>query len=168
MRDDPFRRLGLSSDASAAAIKKAYRKLCLQCHPDVRPDKDQAQKEFLELTRIYELALSMIGKVQPPPRPKPPPKEPPPRPDRPLVHLATVPNFDQFEFMLFGEAFRVATAPPELFEYGGTLIIRLIDIGSGAEDGRFSFQVPPLTKSGQKFRLQMSIGKVEFTLVKEG
>jgi molecular chaperone DnaJ len=51
---DPYEALGLSKDADDAAIKKAYRKLARQLHPDVNPDAE-AQERFKEVSRAYEI-----------------------------------------------------------------------------------------------------------------
>ena len=54
MAEDPYRVLGVSSDASDAEIKRAYRKLARQYHPDVNPDP-AAQEKFGEVSRAYEV-----------------------------------------------------------------------------------------------------------------
>lgn len=55
---DPYRVLGVDSDADANAIKKAYRKLVLSCHPDKVTDeklKAQKQEEFHQIQQAYEI-----------------------------------------------------------------------------------------------------------------
>lgn len=47
--------LGLSRSASADEIKKAYRKLAKQHHPDANPDDASAQQRFAEITEAYEV-----------------------------------------------------------------------------------------------------------------
>lgn len=51
---DLYATLGVSRDADADAIKKAYRKLARTLHPDVNPDP-AAQEQFKEVTRAYEV-----------------------------------------------------------------------------------------------------------------
>lgn len=51
---DPYETLGVSKDADADTIKKAYRKLARQLHPDVNPDP-QSQERFKEVGRAYEI-----------------------------------------------------------------------------------------------------------------
>lgn len=43
---DFYKILGLQRNASAADIKKAYRKLSLQYHPDKNPGDEEALKNF--------------------------------------------------------------------------------------------------------------------------
>jgi molecular chaperone DnaJ len=45
--------LGVPSDADAAAIKKAYRKLARKLHPDQNPGDDAAEKRFKEIGEAY-------------------------------------------------------------------------------------------------------------------
>mmetsp|Transcript_22756 Transcript_22756/g.58183 ORF Transcript_22756/g.58183 Transcript_22756/m.58183 type:complete len:672 (+) Transcript_22756:150-2165(+) len=52
-RFDPFAILEVAADASAADIKKAYRKLSLVYHPDKNPDDPLAVSRFIEITRAY-------------------------------------------------------------------------------------------------------------------
>ena len=51
---DLYAVLGVSHDADADTIKKAYRKLARQLHPDVNPDPD-ASARFQEIGRAYEV-----------------------------------------------------------------------------------------------------------------
>ncbi|MGN6251235.1 MAG: molecular chaperone DnaJ [Marmoricola sp.] len=51
---DPYATLGVDRDADADTIKKAYRRLARQLHPDVNPDAD-AQERFKEVSAAYEV-----------------------------------------------------------------------------------------------------------------
>jgi curved DNA-binding protein CbpA len=50
---DYYALLGIASDATAAQIKSAYRKLAKQYHPDVNNSSDAAEK-FREITEAYD------------------------------------------------------------------------------------------------------------------
>jgi molecular chaperone DnaJ len=52
--DDLYETLGVTRDADGDAIKKAYRRLARQLHPDVNPDPDTHER-FKEVTRAYEV-----------------------------------------------------------------------------------------------------------------
>ena len=54
MSHDPYEILGVPRDADPDAIKKAYRKLARQLHPDVNPDP-ATQERFKDVTRAYEI-----------------------------------------------------------------------------------------------------------------
>ena len=54
MSQDLYELLGVDRDADGDAIKKAYRRLARQYHPDVNPDPD-AQERFKEISRAYEV-----------------------------------------------------------------------------------------------------------------
>ena len=54
MSQDPYELLGVDRDADADAIKKAYRRLARQYHPDVNPDP-ATQERFKEVSRAYEV-----------------------------------------------------------------------------------------------------------------
>lgn len=47
--------LGVSKDATAEEIKKAYRKLALKYHPDRNPGQKEAEEKFKEASEAYEV-----------------------------------------------------------------------------------------------------------------
>ncbi len=55
MAFDLYQRLGLKRGASEAEIKKAYRSLAKQLHPDRNQDNPDAAKRFGEITHAYDL-----------------------------------------------------------------------------------------------------------------
>jgi len=59
---DLYSSLDLSRDASEEEIKKSYRKLAFQCHPD-KNKEPSAQKQFQEISEAYEI-LSNSNKRQ--------------------------------------------------------------------------------------------------------
>jgi molecular chaperone DnaJ len=57
VKRDYYDVLGVSRDADAAQIKKAFRRLARECHPDMHPDEPDCEAQFKELAEAYE-ALS--------------------------------------------------------------------------------------------------------------
>jgi molecular chaperone DnaJ len=52
---DPYKALGVDRTASADDIKKAYRKLARQYHPDRNPDDKGAEERFKEIQEAYSI-----------------------------------------------------------------------------------------------------------------
>ena len=52
---DYYAILGVPRDASDEDIKKAFRKLARQYHPDVAKDKKTAEEKFKETNEAYEV-----------------------------------------------------------------------------------------------------------------
>ena len=52
---DYYEVLGISRNADEAEIKKAYRKLAKQYHPDVNPGDKDAEAKFKEISEAYEI-----------------------------------------------------------------------------------------------------------------
>ena len=54
MIDDPYKVLGVSPDASDDEIKRAYRQLAKQYHPDRNPGDAEAAKKMQQINAAYE------------------------------------------------------------------------------------------------------------------
>ncbi|RMG09004.1 MAG: molecular chaperone DnaJ [Planctomycetota bacterium] len=52
---DYYEVLGVERTADAVTLKKAYRKLAMQYHPDRNPDDPEAEAKFREATEAYEV-----------------------------------------------------------------------------------------------------------------
>ena len=52
---DPYKTLGVARDASEADIKKAYRKLAKELHPDRNTGNPKAAERFSQVTNAYDL-----------------------------------------------------------------------------------------------------------------
>src|SRR3989440_5749968 len=52
---DYYKSLGVARNASEADIKKAFRKLAREFHPDVAKNKKQAEEKFKEINEAYEV-----------------------------------------------------------------------------------------------------------------
>ncbi|MFZ1991921.1 MAG: J domain-containing protein [Alphaproteobacteria bacterium] len=55
MAKDPYKVLGVQRTATQDELRKAYRKLAKQYHPDVNPDDKAAEENFKAVTAAYDL-----------------------------------------------------------------------------------------------------------------
>ena len=55
MAGDPYKELGVSRGASADEIKKAFRKLAKELHPDKNPGNKTAEERFKRITGAFDL-----------------------------------------------------------------------------------------------------------------
>jgi len=61
---DPYTTLGVARGADDAAIKKAYRKLAKELHPDRNTDNPKAAERFSEVTAAYDLLSDKDKRAQ--------------------------------------------------------------------------------------------------------
>jgi len=55
MKPDFYETLGIDRGADAGTIKKAYRKLAMQYHPDRNPGDEAAEQRFKEISEAYDV-----------------------------------------------------------------------------------------------------------------
>lgn len=61
---DYYQTLGVARDADADTIKKAYRKLAMQYHPDRNPGNKEAEDKFKEAAEAYDVLSSSEKRSQ--------------------------------------------------------------------------------------------------------
>src|ERR1041385_6694778 len=54
-KPDYYETLGVAKAASAEDLKKAYRKLAMQCHPDRNPGDKKAEQRFKDISEAYDV-----------------------------------------------------------------------------------------------------------------
>jgi len=64
MSKDYYKILGINRDANPEDIKKAYRKLALQYHPDRNPDDKEAEEKFKDVAEAYDVLSNPDKKLR--------------------------------------------------------------------------------------------------------
>src|SRR4051812_9424320 len=64
MAADPYTVLGVARGASEADIKKAYRKLAKELHPDRNRDNPKSPERFAQVTAAYDLLTDKDKRAQ--------------------------------------------------------------------------------------------------------
>ena len=64
MNKDYYSILGVSRDASETDIKKAYRKLSKEYHPDLNPDNKEAEEKFKDISEAYDTLSDERKKIK--------------------------------------------------------------------------------------------------------
>jgi DnaJ-class molecular chaperone len=64
MPDDPYKALGLTKQATADDIKKAYRKLVRTSHPDLHPDDKAAEARFKAISAAHDLLKDPVTRAR--------------------------------------------------------------------------------------------------------
>ena len=140
--------LGVARDADERTLKKAYRKLALEFHPDKNPDDKEAEEKFKEASEAYSVLSDPEKRA----------------------------NYDRFGHAGLGDMgggggprgdlyVVVSIAPHPLFQREGSTVHCEVPIsfpqaalGCSLEvptlDGRVSMKVPAGTQPGATFRLR--------------
>src|SRR5207342_2653227 len=64
MKRDYYEILGITKSASAEEIKKSYRKVAMQHHPDRKPGDKSAEEKFKEAAEAYEVLSNADKRAQ--------------------------------------------------------------------------------------------------------
>ena len=60
MAKDFYKILGVNKGVTADELKKAYRKLAMQYHPDKNPGDKNAEQKFREISEAYDVLSCLL------------------------------------------------------------------------------------------------------------
>jgi curved DNA-binding protein CbpA len=135
---DYYARLGVTSDASAREIRRAYRRLARQHHPDLNPGPEESER-FAELAHAYAILNDPAQRARYDQARRPPPQAMPLRTSRsPAAEHAFRRGILELSP---SEALQLARGPLTLTDHRGRTIVLPAGAGHGDEvtlfyDGR--------------------------------
>ena len=138
--------LGLSPDAGREAIRRAFRRHALACHPDLHPGRPGLEERFRELAEAYHLALAEDETPAPPA---------PPRRGRDLSFRLALPFL---QAALGGEALLRYPKPFPCPRCAGRGCRRCGGKGESLERARLRARVPAGVEEGEVLRLRAAGG----------
>ena len=60
MAQDPYQELGVSRQASADEVRRAFRKLAKQLHPDKNPGDKASEERFKRVSAAFDLLVKLL------------------------------------------------------------------------------------------------------------
>jgi curved DNA-binding protein CbpA len=57
-KENPYKILNINKDASKSEIRRAYRSLVKEWHPDINPDDPVAEERFKEIQQAYDFLIN--------------------------------------------------------------------------------------------------------------
>lgn len=179
-RKDPYEILGVSRTAGADEIKRAYRRLAKENHPDRNPDNPAAEQRFKDVQAAYEILRDPQRRAQydrfgaggPPPdfhnwtTGRPRGRHAPPVDFGPFGDLSSI--FEQF-FARSGPRGRRAAPSAARAERSGADLAHTVELsleevmhgtsrdivlGHDGHSERITFRVPAGVADGQRIRLR--------------
>jgi curved DNA-binding protein CbpA len=124
-QDDYYRLLGVGHGASTPEIRRAYRRLARQHHPDRNPEPDSTDR-FRSLAEAYAVLSDPARRARYDQTTRPPPRPLAPRSRPPAVHRGVLE-------LSAREARHAATKPLTLTTSDGTMIVLPAGLSEGDE-----------------------------------
>jgi len=166
-RKDYYRVLQVAPDASNEEIKRAYRRLAREHHPDVNPGDGEAERRFKEINEAYQVLSDPESRRAYDRR-----GQRAPRPEGPRSRAATPDPFDELLEILFGRprTARPSTRPgrqeaPRGRTYEAHVTLSLEEAYHGkdiyltVEGRRVPVRIPPGARDGMTLRLRGAGGR---------
>ncbi|MFA4966585.1 MAG: molecular chaperone DnaJ [Thermoleophilia bacterium] len=144
MKRDYYDVLGVPRDAQQSDIKKAFRKLARECHPDVNPDDPHCEAQFKEAAEAYEVLSDAEGRAAY---------------DRYGFDGLKGRPMTDFEHVGFGDLFNVF--------FGGGMFDSVLRDAGGGMWGAATGSPPPPRGDDVEVTLELTFAEAVFGLTKE-